>query len=83
MGQEQQGNCHRLALLACQLDAKCHMVNCLLFRKEDDFCSTFPSSCQPANIHIIGQMAHSFFRKLLSDTKYCILSNKLKVYHLY
>ena len=82
-GSKQQGNHHRLALLACWPDAKCCMANCPLFRKEDNFCITFPISCQPANIHIVGQTAHSFCRKLLSVTKYSVLSNKLKVYHLY
>ena len=62
-------NHHRLALLACQPDAKYRMVDCFLFRKEDDFCTTFPIGHWLADIHIIGQTAHSFCRKLLSVTK--------------
>ena len=61
LGQKQQGNHHRLALLACQSDMKCHMANCLPFKKEDNFC-TFPVSHWPANIHIAGQTAHNSHR---------------------
>ena len=57
LGPEQQGNCHRSALLAGQPGAKSHMANCLLFEKEDKFCTTFLVSHQPANPKVAGQMA--------------------------
>ena len=41
---KEQGNHHRLAMLAGWLDAKSHMANHLLFRKENDFCMTFGSA---------------------------------------
>ena len=59
---QEQGNCCRLALLACQQDVKCHTANRLLFRK-DDFCTTFLIGNWLADIHIVDQMAHSFHRK--------------------
>ena len=57
---EQQGNCHRSAPLASQLDAKSHMADCLLFEKEDDFCMTFLVGCWLADPKVTGQMAHNF-----------------------
>ena len=63
IGQKQQGNYHRLALLACQLGTKCCMADCLLFEKENDFCMTFFIGHWPANIHIGSQTAHNLHRK--------------------
>ena len=60
---EQQENHHRLALSACQLDTECCTANCLLFRKEDNFCMTFLIGHWLADIQIICQKAHNFSRK--------------------
>ena len=68
---EQQGNCHRSALLAGQLATKSHTADCLLFKKEDNFCMTLLVSPWLANPEVVGQMVYKFSIKLLlHETKY-------------
>ena len=82
LGPEQQGNCHRSALLISQLGEESHIANHLLFEK-DDFCTTFLVSCQLADPKVAGQMAYKFIIKSPLYMKQNTPNNSFEVNHLY
>ena len=79
---EQQGSHHSSALLACQLDAESCMANCLLFEKQDDFCTTFLVSHWLAKPKVAGQIAYKFNGKWFFYKEQNTLNSSLEVYHL-
>ena len=58
------------------------MATCLLFEKEDNFCTTFLVSHQPADLKVAGQMAYKFNGKWFFYKKQNMLNGSLEVYHL-
>ena len=77
MGPEQGGNHQRSALSAGQPAAKSCMANHVLFKKEDDFHTTFLVGHQLADPKVAGQMAYKFSMKQNTP------NDSLEVHHLY